>query len=208
MAVSVGGKRKSSRGRRGVPRYGAMADINMTPFIDVMLVLLIIFMVAAPLLTTRRFGRSAADERGGAQRRPQADRRVAERAGPALSDGPADRRRRSGGEAPVGVAERRRAADLRARLQGRSVRKGGADHGGHDPGRIQEGGAGHRADQSIAGSGFGRAAVILGLGDLERAARGDAGSHPARLRVGAEVRGQPGIDPGRDGLAERSSTRS
>jgi len=35
-----------------VPRYGAMADINMTPFIDVMLVLLIIFMVAAPLLTT------------------------------------------------------------------------------------------------------------------------------------------------------------
>ena len=52
MAISVGGGRKSSRGRRGVPRYGAMADINMTPFIDVILVLLIIFMVAAPLLTT------------------------------------------------------------------------------------------------------------------------------------------------------------
>jgi len=51
MAVSVGAARKSGRGRRGVPRYGAMADINMTPFIDVMLVLLIIFMVAAPLLT-------------------------------------------------------------------------------------------------------------------------------------------------------------
>jgi biopolymer transport protein TolR len=29
-----------------------MAEINMTPFIDVMLVLLIIFMVAAPLLAT------------------------------------------------------------------------------------------------------------------------------------------------------------
>ena len=29
-----------------------MADINMTPFIDVMLVLLIIFMVTAPLITT------------------------------------------------------------------------------------------------------------------------------------------------------------
>jgi biopolymer transport protein TolR len=28
-----------------------MAEINMTPFIDVMLVLLIVFMVAAPLLT-------------------------------------------------------------------------------------------------------------------------------------------------------------
>ena len=44
--------RKGGRRRRGVPRYGAMADINMTPFIDVMLVLLIIFMVAAPLLAT------------------------------------------------------------------------------------------------------------------------------------------------------------
>ena len=42
----------SRRRRRGVPRYGAMAEINMTPFIDVMLVLLIIFMVAAPLLAT------------------------------------------------------------------------------------------------------------------------------------------------------------
>ena len=53
MAVSIsGGGRKGGRGLRGVPRYGAMADINMTPFIDVMLVLLIIFMVAAPLLTS------------------------------------------------------------------------------------------------------------------------------------------------------------
>ena len=52
MGMTVGTGRKSGRGRRGVPRYGAMADINMTPFIDVMLVLLIIFMVAAPLLTS------------------------------------------------------------------------------------------------------------------------------------------------------------
>ena len=53
MAATVfGGGRKGGRGRRGVPRYGAMAEINMTPFIDVMLVLLIIFMVAAPLLTS------------------------------------------------------------------------------------------------------------------------------------------------------------
>jgi biopolymer transport protein TolR len=43
---------KGRRGRRGVPRYRAMADINMTPFIDVILVLLIIFMVTAPLLAT------------------------------------------------------------------------------------------------------------------------------------------------------------
>jgi biopolymer transport protein TolR len=32
--------------------HGQMATINMTPLIDVMLVLLIIFMVAAPMLTT------------------------------------------------------------------------------------------------------------------------------------------------------------
>ena len=50
MSVKAGGK--GGRRRRGVPRYGAMADINMTPFIDVMLVLLIIFMVAAPLLAS------------------------------------------------------------------------------------------------------------------------------------------------------------
>ncbi|HLW91770.1 MAG TPA: biopolymer transporter ExbD [Roseiarcus sp.] len=51
MTITAAG-RKGGRRRRGVPRYGAMADINMTPFIDVMLVLLIIFMVAAPLLAT------------------------------------------------------------------------------------------------------------------------------------------------------------
>nr|WP_026381554.1 protein TolR [Afifella pfennigii] len=32
-------------------RHAPMAEINVTPFVDVMLVLLIIFMVAAPLLT-------------------------------------------------------------------------------------------------------------------------------------------------------------
>lgn len=53
MGMSGAQARKGGRrGRRGVPRYAAMAEINMTPFIDVMLVLLIIFMVAAPLLAT------------------------------------------------------------------------------------------------------------------------------------------------------------
>jgi biopolymer transport protein TolR len=52
MALSAIAGRKGGRGRRGSPRYRPMADINMTPFIDVMLVLLIIFMVAAPLLAT------------------------------------------------------------------------------------------------------------------------------------------------------------
>ena len=51
MSVGAAGKKRSRR-KRGVPRYGAMAEINMTPFIDVVLVLLIIFMVAAPLLAS------------------------------------------------------------------------------------------------------------------------------------------------------------
>ncbi len=40
-----------SKGRRTGGTYRPMAEINVTPFVDVMLVLLIVFMVAAPLLT-------------------------------------------------------------------------------------------------------------------------------------------------------------
>ena len=36
--------------KRGRKRHGAMAEINVVPYIDVMLVLLIIFMVTAPLV--------------------------------------------------------------------------------------------------------------------------------------------------------------
>lgn len=45
---SEGGGGSRRRGRR---RVQPMAEINITPFVDVMLVLLIIFMVAAPLMT-------------------------------------------------------------------------------------------------------------------------------------------------------------
>lgn len=41
---------QSARGRRG-RRAGAISEINMTPLVDVMLVLLIVFMISAPLLT-------------------------------------------------------------------------------------------------------------------------------------------------------------
>ena len=37
---------------RGRGRRGLAAEINVTPFVDVMLVLLIVFMITAPLLTT------------------------------------------------------------------------------------------------------------------------------------------------------------
>ena len=46
MASSLIGARTNGRGR-----YRPMAEINVTPMVDVMLVLLIIFMVAAPLMT-------------------------------------------------------------------------------------------------------------------------------------------------------------
>ncbi len=42
-----GGGRHRRRGRRG--RSSMMSEINVTPFVDVMLVLLVIFMVASPL---------------------------------------------------------------------------------------------------------------------------------------------------------------
>jgi biopolymer transport protein TolR len=52
MAMNAVGAGATSGARRRRRRKSApIADINMTPFIDVMLVLLIIFMVTAPLLT-------------------------------------------------------------------------------------------------------------------------------------------------------------
>jgi biopolymer transport protein TolR len=49
MNLNSGGSAR--RGRRGAHR-APMAEINVTPFVDVMLVLLIIFMVTAPLLVS------------------------------------------------------------------------------------------------------------------------------------------------------------
>ena len=47
--IKGGGGGRRRRGSRG--KAAVMSEINVTPFVDVMLVLLIIFMVAAPLLT-------------------------------------------------------------------------------------------------------------------------------------------------------------
>ena len=52
MSAGTGGGGRGGRGgRRGRRQGGVISEINVTPFVDVMLVLLIIFMVAAPLLT-------------------------------------------------------------------------------------------------------------------------------------------------------------
>ena len=50
MAVSPAGRQPGGARRRRARRV-PMSEINVTPFVDVMLVLLIIFMVTAPLLT-------------------------------------------------------------------------------------------------------------------------------------------------------------
>ena len=47
MAMATG----NGRGRLAGGRYRPMSDINVTPLVDVMLVLLVVFMVTAPLLT-------------------------------------------------------------------------------------------------------------------------------------------------------------
>lgn len=49
MGASAIGTKRGGRTRRG--GYQPLAEINVTPLVDVMLVLLIVFMVTAPLLT-------------------------------------------------------------------------------------------------------------------------------------------------------------
>lgn len=51
MAMGLLSGGSGRRGRRGRGRGAAMSEINVTPLVDVMLVLLIIFMVTAPMLT-------------------------------------------------------------------------------------------------------------------------------------------------------------
>jgi biopolymer transport protein ExbD/biopolymer transport protein TolR len=52
MAMSGPTAAAATSRRRGRRRHGVISEINVTPMVDVMLVLLIIFMVAAPLLTS------------------------------------------------------------------------------------------------------------------------------------------------------------
>src|ERR1700752_938526 len=51
MAMGAANAAAGSGRRRRHHRRGVMSEINVTPMVDVMLVLLIIFMVSAPLLT-------------------------------------------------------------------------------------------------------------------------------------------------------------
>jgi len=50
MGANIGGG-GDLRSRSKSGRYKPLAEINVTPFVDVMLVLLVVFMITAPLLT-------------------------------------------------------------------------------------------------------------------------------------------------------------
>ena len=50
MAIHVNGSGSARSGRRA-RRFQPMSEINVTPMVDVMLVLLVVFMITAPLLT-------------------------------------------------------------------------------------------------------------------------------------------------------------
>src|SRR5437667_11218527 len=51
MAAPVYSGHAQRGARAGIGRYRPMSEINVTPLVDVMLVLLVVFMVTAPLLT-------------------------------------------------------------------------------------------------------------------------------------------------------------
>ena len=148
MSVAAAG-RKSGGGRRGVPRYGAMAEINMTPFIDVMLVLLIIFMVAAPLLATG-VPIDLPQTKAAALNIDQKPLAVAidDKGAIFLMDQPVevDRLARQAAGARQG---RLRRAHLCARLQGRELRPRRRNHVAHHRRRLQEGRAGDRAGEEV-----------------------------------------------------------
>jgi hypothetical protein len=73
------------------PASQPMSDINMTPLIDVMLVLLVIFIVTAPLMTSQPEARPAAHRRRPAERRAELHRPGARRRGPPVPGRPAGR---------------------------------------------------------------------------------------------------------------------
>jgi biopolymer transport protein TolR len=52
MGMGTGGSGGGRGGRRRNNRQSAFSEINITPMVDVMLVLLVIFMVAAPMMTS------------------------------------------------------------------------------------------------------------------------------------------------------------
>jgi hypothetical protein len=125
-AFAAGGN--SRRRRRGRSR-GSLSEINVTPLVDVMLVLLIIFMISAPLLTAGVPVELPKTEAGAMQDQPKPLTLSIK------ADGSTLPRRGPGGVRPAGRAAARRGrvrahpADLCARRRAGELFGGGPGDG-------------------------------------------------------------------------------
>ena len=118
MAMSGLGARNG--GRRG--RYRPLAEINVTPLVDVMLVLLIIFMVTAPLMTSGVSVDLPKTDAKPLNADSDAAHGVDRRAGQDLPAEPAGGTAGAGGQTAGGRRGRCGPADFRARRQGYLLR--------------------------------------------------------------------------------------
>ena len=130
-----------------------MAEINVTPLVDVMLVLLIVFMVTAPLLTT---GVAVDLPQASSSSLPGQDEPLAvtvSASGKIYVQDTAIKLDQLGPRLRAITQRKPDAQDLRSRRQGDRLRH---DDGGgerHQPGRLQEGGPADRAAAAAADSG-------------------------------------------------------
>ena len=147
QAGKGGGARRSRRRKRAT-----MVAINMTPLVDVMLVLLIVFMITAPLLTA---GVTVDLPEADSAPLPGQDEPLSvsiDAAGAVfIQDTPVD-----AGPAGAAAAGDHRAqpgcAHLRARRPGHRLRHGDGRGQRHQPGRVRQGGAAHRARAGRGGA--------------------------------------------------------
>ncbi len=137
--------RCSSAAAARAGRYRPLAEINVTPLVDVMLVLLVIFMITAPLMTSGVNvdlpKASASRSRRRRTRSPSASPLTARSTSATTrwtwpTWWPSCRR----------IADRRGPPHLRARRQDRAVRPHDRGDGHHQAGRLHQGGAAGRAD--------------------------------------------------------------
>ena len=128
------------RGRGGRP----MSEINVTPFVDVMLVLLIVFMVTAPLLTVgvpvdlpQTRAKSLGEDREPLAVTIDNGGRIFLQNTP-IGDG------RSGAEADGDLEQWLQPAHFRPRRQSRGLRQGDGGDGAFERGRLHPHRSGHR----------------------------------------------------------------
>ena len=135
------------------PPPQVMTEINVTPMVDVMLVLLIIFMVSAPLLTVGVPIDLPQSQAKSLDQDKEPLTLSVNRQGQGLSPERGDRARRSGRQigGDRAGARRQRRAHLRARRQERELRDDDAGDGPALGGRLPSRRAGHRIRAGLEG---------------------------------------------------------